>query len=162
MNKYLEKKKSFLWISLLIMLFTSCASRSVHVPFKEFNDFKNILALHPIEIKKGNGLNTVSEDAHRYTQILLKKNSIKVHEGAPFELSITLSEKILPNNLDGKNSLSAFLEFKRRGSNEPLIYSAVARDLKTSFSSTVTVYTLLEQVCKEFINALKDTEKKLK
>ncbi|RKX85458.1 MAG: hypothetical protein DRP58_05825 [Spirochaetes bacterium] len=159
MNKNLNKIKPFLWISLLIILFTSCASRSVHVPFKEVNDFKNILSLHPIEIKKGNGLNTVSEDALRYTQILLKKNSIKVQAGATFDLSITLSEKILPNNLDGKNSLSAFLEFKRRGSNEPLIYSTVARDIKSSFSSTVTVYILLEQVCKEFMEALKDAEK---
>ena len=162
MIKRIKIKQINLWLSLLIILFTSCVSRSVHVPFKEINDFKNVLTLLPIEIKKGNGLNTVSEDAHRYTQILLRKNSINVQADAPFELFITLSEKVLPGDLDGKNSLSAFLELKRRGSDEPLIYAAVARDLKSSFNSAVTVYTLLEQLCKEFMDALKNTEKESK
>ena len=162
MTNRIKKKKAILWFFLLILLFTSCASRSAHVPLKEFNDFKNVLSLHPIKIKKGNGLSTVSEDAHGYTQILLKKNSVRIQVDAPFELFITLSERILPNDMDGKNSLSVFLEFKRRGSDESLIYATVARDLKSSFNSTVTVYTLLEQVCKEFLDALKDTEKEFK
>ena len=162
MNNKIKKKKALLWLSLLILLFTSCASRSAHVPFTEFNDFKNAISLHTIEIIKGNGLSIVSENAQRYTQILLKKNSILVQKDAPFELSISLSEKILPNDMDGKNSLSAFLELKRRGTNEPLIYATVAKDLQSSFSSTVTVYTFLEQVCKEFMDAIKDAEKELK
>lgn len=162
MNNKIKNKKTLLCLSMLIILFSSCASRSAHIPFTEFADFKNVISLHPIEIIKGNGLSIVSEDAQRYTQILLKKNSILVRTDAPFELSISLSEKILPNDMDGKNSLSAFLELKRTGSDQPLIYATVAKDLQSSFSSTVTVYSLLEQVCKEFMDALKDAEKIIK
>jgi hypothetical protein len=162
MIKNINTKKAILWLTLFIIIYTSCASRSVHVPFNEINDFENILHLNPIYIKKGNGLNTISEDAYRYTQILLKKDGIHIHDNAPFELKITLSEKIIPNNLDGKNSLSAFLELIRKGSNEALIFAAVAKDIKSSLSSTVTIYMLLEQLCKELTNALKNAEKEHK
>ena len=162
MIKQIKIKTLLLWFFLLIMLFTSCASRVVHVPFREFNDFENVLSLLPIKIKKGNGFNMISEDAYGYTKFLLRKISIKVQADAAFELSITLSEKNLPDILDGKNSLSAFLELKRKGSNEPLLYAAVARDMKGSLNSTVTVYNLLEQLCKELKNALKDAKKEFK